>query len=224
MRTDVSPEQTPTRLADYRPPDWRVETVKLVFDLAPSATRVRATIRFTKGEGGEFRLHGRKLTLVSASVDGEDVTGRCLDRPRGTDACPVPCLSAFTWECEVEVDPASNTELEGLYQSKGMYCTQCEAEGFRKITFFPDRPDVMAVYDVRIEADILDSPVLLSNGKPGGAGPPGRRASLRRMARPASQAELPVRAGRGKPGQLRRHVHDRLGAQGRSEDLGTPGR
>ena len=165
MRTDVSPEQTPTRLADYRPPDWRVETVKLVFDLAPSATRVRAAIRFTMGEGGEFRLHGRKLTLVSAAIDGEDVSTRCLT-DRESLTLPGPLPDAFTWECEVEIDPASNTELEGLYQSKGMYCTQCEAEGFRKITFFPDRPDVMAVYDVRIEADILDSPVLLSNGNP----------------------------------------------------------
>ena len=165
MRNDVAPEQTPTRLADYRAPDWNIDSVKLVFDLAPSATRVRSTIRFTKGEGGEFRLHGRKLTLVSAAVDGTDVTAECLTDREGL-TLPGPLPEAFTWECEVEIDPASNTELEGLYQSKGMYCTQCEAEGFRKITFYPDRPDVMTVYDVRIEADLIDSPVLLSNGNP----------------------------------------------------------
>ena len=165
MRNDVSPEQTPTRLVDYRPPDWRIDHVKLVFDLAPSATRVRATIRFRKGEGGEFHLHGRKLTLVSAAIDGRDVTADCVTDREGL-TLPGPLPDAFTWECEVEIDPASNTELEGLYQSKGMFCTQCEAEGFRKITFYPDRPDVMTVFDVRIEADLIDSPVLLSNGNP----------------------------------------------------------
>ncbi|MEL7152988.1 MAG: aminopeptidase N, partial [Pseudomonadota bacterium] len=115
--------------------------------------------------GGDLYLHGRKLTLVSASVDGEDVTARCLTDREGL-TLPGPLPDSFTWECEVEIDPASNTELEGLYQSKGMFCTQCEAEGFRKITYYPDRPDVMTVYDVRIEADMIDAPVLLSNGNP----------------------------------------------------------
>ncbi|MEM9061859.1 MAG: aminopeptidase N [Pseudomonadota bacterium] len=169
MRTDVSPEQTPTRLIDYRPPNWQIDHVKLVFDLAPSATRVRSTIRFRKGEGGDFHLHGRKLTLVSAAVDGRDVTADCITDAEGL-TLPGALPDAFTWECEVEIDPTSNTELEGLYQSKGMYCTQCEAEGFRKITFYPDRPDVMTVFDVRIEADIVDSPILLSNGNPTATG------------------------------------------------------
>ena len=74
----------------------------------------------------------------------------------------------FTWEAEVEIAPEDNTALEGLYMSNGMYCTQCEAEGFRKITFYPDRPDVMAPFRVRIEADL---PVLLSNGNPVASGP-----------------------------------------------------
>ena len=77
-------------------------------------------------------------------------------------------IGPFTWEAEVEIDPAANTALEGLYLSNGMFCTQCEAEGFRKITYYPDRPDVMAPFTVRIESDL---PVLLSNGNPVADGP-----------------------------------------------------
>jgi len=73
----------------------------------------------------------------------------------------------FTWEAEVEIAPEANTALEGLYMSRGMYCTQCEAEGFRKITYYPDRPDVMAPFTVRIEGE---APVMLSNGNPVGVG------------------------------------------------------
>ena len=169
--------QTPTRLADYRPPDWLVERVRLEFDLAPSATRVRARMAF----GGTVRgrpiwcCTGAKLTLVSAAVDGRDVAGEVeVTREELRLAGPLP--DRFTWECETEIDPGANSELEGLYLSKGMYCTQCEAEGFRKITFYPDRPDVMAVYEVRIEAARADCPVLLSNGNPVASGdlPDGR--------------------------------------------------
>ena len=167
MRTEISPDQTPTRLSDYRPFDWKIEHVRLVFDLAPSATRVRATIQFRRNGDGpaDLVLHGRKLTLVSASVDGQDVTNDVVtDREGLRLSGPLP--ETFEWVCETEIDPKANTELEGLYMSKGMYCTQCEAEGFRKITYYPDRPDVMAVFDVRIEADLIDQPVLLSNGNP----------------------------------------------------------
>ena len=173
--------ETPTRLADYRPPDWLVDRVRLVFDLAPTATRVRARIEFRRNgadsEDGpaDLVLYGRKLTLVSAAVDGRDVTDKVeMTREELRLAGPLP--DRFVWECETEIDPAANTELEGLYLSQGMYCTQCEAEGFRKITYYPDRPDVMAVFDVRIEADRAACPVLLSNGNPVAAGelPDGR--------------------------------------------------
>jgi len=174
---DAAP--SPVRLADYAPPAWRAETVRLVFDLAPRAARVRARIRFVKGEGGPLRLDGESLRLLSAAVDGRDAMpdltldaeGLTLERLGGA---PLP--DVFVWEAEVELDPADNTRLEGLYLSNGVYCTQCEAEGFRRITYFPDRPDVMATYSVRIEAP-GDLPVLLSNGEPGetGALPDGRR-------------------------------------------------
>ena len=166
---------SPVRLADYAPPAWRAETVRLVFDLAPRAARVTAKIRFAKGTGGPLRLDGEALRLLSARIDGEDVTPRLALDPEGlTLDAPLP--DAFDWEAEVEIDPADNTRLEGLYLSNGVYCTQCEAEGFRRITFFPDRPDVMATYSVRIEAP-AETPVLLSNGEPGETGtlPDGRR-------------------------------------------------
>ncbi|MEE3099220.1 MAG: aminopeptidase N, partial [Pseudomonadota bacterium] len=169
MRPDVSP--TPIRLADYAPPAWVAEHVDLTFDLAPKAARVRARIRFRRGDGpaGPLRLDGQKLRLLSASVDGTDALPSIeVDADGLTCAAPLP--DAFVWEAEVEIDPETNTELEGLYLSGGVYCTQCEAEGFRKITYFPDRPDVMATYSVRIEAPV-DIPVLLSNGEPGASGP-----------------------------------------------------
>ncbi|SDW10363.1 aminopeptidase N [Albimonas donghaensis] len=180
MRPDVSP--TPIRLADYAPPAWVAEHVDLTFDLAPRGARVRARIRFVKGPGeaagGPLRLDGQKLRLLSAAVDGTDALPSITVDEEGLTLAPAdnaPLPDAFTWEAEVEIDPEANTELEGLYLSNGVYCTQCEAEGFRKITYFPDRPDVMATYAVRIEAP-TSIPVLLSNGEPGATGPlPGDR-------------------------------------------------
>ncbi|MBY8976723.1 aminopeptidase N [Rhodobacteraceae bacterium NNCM2] len=170
MRTDQSPQQTPTRLADYQAPAWWVDRVHLTFDLAPKATVVRAEVAFRRNPDrpdGTFELHGRKLTLRGASVDGKPVEP---DLTTEGLTLPGPLPDSFTWVCETEIDPATNTELEGLYLSNGMYCTQCEAEGFRKITYYPDRPDVMAPFTVRIEAP-GDVPVLLSNGNPGASGP-----------------------------------------------------
>ncbi|MBT9382559.1 aminopeptidase N [Pseudooceanicola sp. CBS1P-1] len=149
-------------LSDYTPPGWLVEDVSLTFRLAPDATRVLSRIRFApnpEGTQDRFFLHGEKLKLISAAIDGTPVTPDIT--PEGL-SCAVP-EGAFTWEAEVEIAPAQNFALEGLYMSNGMYCTQCEAEGFRKITYYPDRPDVMATFHVRIESDL---PVMLSNGNP----------------------------------------------------------
>ncbi len=103
------------------------------------------------------------LRLISAAIDGVKVSPELTE---GGLTCDVP-NEPFVWEAEVEINPSANSALEGLYMSNGMYCTQCEAEGFRKITFYPDRPDVMAPFDVRIEGS---EPVLLSNGNPGEKG------------------------------------------------------
>ncbi|WP_136685544.1 aminopeptidase N [Falsirhodobacter xinxiangensis] len=146
------------RLADYTPPSHIVEHVDLTFRLHPTQTRVISRIRFAAG-GPVLRLDGEKLRLISARVDGVAIA----EQPDETGLTLAVPEAAFTFEAEVEISPSENTALEGLYMSNGMYCTQCEAEGFRKITFYPDRPDVMAPFRVRIESDL---PVLLSNGDP----------------------------------------------------------
>ena len=147
-------------LSNYMAPGWHVESVNLTFKLAPEATRVISRIAFTPNPDAPaqpFMLHGEELTLISAAIDGVAVSP---DLTAAGLTCDVPD-GAFIWEAEVEIAPVKNTALEGLYMSNGMYCTQCEAEGFRKITYYPDRPDVMGVFTVRIESDL---PVLLSNG------------------------------------------------------------
>ena len=155
-------------LKDYRPFGYVVESVDLTFRLAPSATRVLSRIRFAPNPATAdrtFRLNGENLTLIRAKIDGQDW------KPQVTDQflilTPPDPEQPFTFEAEVEIDPAANTALEGLYMSNGMYCTQCEAEGFRKITYYPDRPDVMAPFTVRIEGA---EPVMLSNGNPTASG------------------------------------------------------
>jgi aminopeptidase N len=161
MRTEIP---QPIRLADYRPPAYLIDTVDLTFDLAPNATRVKAKLAVRRnGDHAEpLVLDGVRLKLLSVSVDGEargDNTYNLTDEQLSLPDVP----AAFTLETEVEIDPEANTALEGLYMSGGRFCTQCEAEGFRKITYFPDRPDVLARYTVRIEAP-KSFDRLLSNG------------------------------------------------------------
>ncbi|GFE48573.1 aminopeptidase N [Roseobacter cerasinus] len=148
-------------LKDYKPFGFDVTSVALTFDLNPHATRVKSRIAFapTSDAEEEIFLHGENLTLISARIDGQPVAPEITDQGL---TCKVPA-TPFVWEAEVEIDPANNTALEGLYMSNGMYCTQCEAEGFRKITYYPDRPDVMSVFTVTINGP---HPVLLSNGNP----------------------------------------------------------
>jgi len=149
-------------LADYTPFGFIADTVALTFDLAPHKTRVKSLIAFRPNPDATdrtFFLHGENLTLISATINGTEVSPKLTDEGL---TCDVPD-AAFIWEAEVEIDPMGNTALEGLYMSNGMYCTQCEAEGFRKITYYPDRPDVMSIFTVTINGP---HPVLLSNGNP----------------------------------------------------------
>ncbi|MCL5775418.1 aminopeptidase N [Limibaculum sp. FT325] len=188
MRTDTAPGTDRTvRLTDYTPPGWLVERVRLEVDLAPRATRVRTRIRFRRnpdrpGARPDLRLDGRRLTFLAASIDGQPLGDAGPDAALSFDAEGLSVRGdalpgdSFEWDCLTEIDPQANTELEGLYLSRGMFCTQCEAEGFRKITYYPDRPDVMAPFTVRIEGPRATCPVLLSNGNPGASGdlPDGR--------------------------------------------------
>ncbi len=153
-------------LRDYTPFGFVVQEVHLTFRLAATSTRVLSRIRFAPNPDATdrtFFLHGEDLNLISAKIDGKPVEPSVT--PEGL-TCAVPD-KPFVWESEVEISPQTNTALEGLYMSNGMYCTQCEAEGFRKITYYPDRPDVMSVFTVRVEGP---HPVLLSNGNPGKSG------------------------------------------------------
>jgi len=161
MRTDT-PQAI--QLADYRPPAFLVDEAHLTFDLQPNTTRVKARLQVRRnGDHAEpLKFNGERLKAVSVAVDGrrlgEDersIDGEFLTIPNAPDA--------FVLETEVEIDPENNKALDGLYMSAGRFCTQCEAEGFRKITFWPDRPDVLSRFTVRIEADRAFRH-LLSNG------------------------------------------------------------
>ena len=158
-------DQTQTiHLADYQPYTHLVEAVSLTFRLSPTATRVAAEIRFAPNPARpgqhDLRLDGEGLRLISCAINGVKAKV-AVDATGLTVAAKALPEGAFNLTTEVEIAPAANTALEGLYMSNGMYCTQCEAEGFRKITYYADRPDVMAPFKVLVEADL---PVLLSNG------------------------------------------------------------
>ena len=161
MRTDTP---QPIRLADYTPPDHLIDEVWLDFDLAPGATRVKAKLAVRRnGEHARpLKLNGERLKLISVALDGHALGAG--DYEVDEELLTIPgAPAAFSLETEVEIDPDGNRALEGLYTSAGRFCTQCEAEGFRKITYFADRPDVLARFTVRIEGP-KTYPRLLSNG------------------------------------------------------------
>ncbi len=158
---------------DYRAPDFLVETVDLDVRIFDAFTEVRAALAVARAPGAPtgapLVLDGEKLELVSVAVDGRALAPG--EYEVGPERLVVPGLpAACRLETVVRIDPKANTALMGLYVSRGMYCTQCEATGFRRITYFPDRPDVMARYTTRIEADRARFPVLLSNGNRVAAG------------------------------------------------------
>jgi aminopeptidase N len=163
-----SPTHVAIRREDYRPPDWLVPEIRLDFDLDPECTRVRASLDVVRnGEHGQpLRLDGDGLQPLSVKADGADAVWS-MEGPRLVIEMTG---DRATIETEVEISPAANTKLMGLYASGGMLCTQCEAEGFRRITFFPDRPDVLSKYRVRMEGDAAAFPILLSNGNRVAAG------------------------------------------------------
>jgi len=159
-----------TYLKDYRPPDYRVETINLQFDLNETKTTVKALLTVVcshdRCEGiHPFVLYGKDLVLRSLLLDGQPLTEHDY-KIEGETLSIIPVPDRFVLEIETECDPAANTELSGLYRSGGMFCTQCEAEGFRKITYYPDRPDVLSRFMTTIIADKEKYPVLLSNGNP----------------------------------------------------------
>ncbi len=163
MRTE---EPRAVRLKDYRAPDYRIAEINLDFVLEPLATRVTATSKVTRtGSAAPLVLDGEEMKLISVAIDGRVL--QSSEYSVSDEALTLHKLpDAFTLEIVTEFAPENNTVLSGLYTSKGIFCTQCEAEGFRRITYFLDRPDNLAVYTTRIEADKAKYPVLLSNGNP----------------------------------------------------------
>ncbi len=151
--------------ADYAPPAWLVPQTRLNFALGIEATRVQASLDVTRNQAatgqGALRLNGDGLTAQGVWIDG--VLSNAW-RMEGDDLLIDLPGNAHEVRIETLIDPKANTQLMGLYASNGMLCTQCEAEGFRRITFFPDRPDVLSVYSVRMEGPKALFPVLLSNG------------------------------------------------------------
>ncbi len=160
--------------ADYRVPDFLVDTVDLTFALDPAVTLVTSRLGVRRNPASTertapLRLDGEALTLVSVRLDGQALDASRYALEPGALVIPdVP--DSFVLEIETRIAPAENSELSGLYTSGANYYTQCEAEGFRRITYFPDRPDVMARFSTTIVADRARCPVLLSNGNPAGQG------------------------------------------------------
>ncbi|MBC3942967.1 aminopeptidase N [Sphingomonas albertensis] len=153
------------RREDYTPPEWLVPETKLDFDLDPATTRVTAILSVTRNgdHASPLRLDGAGQKPLSVTVDGVAINDWRIDG----EQLVIPLTgAAHVVETQVEIAPDRNTQLMGLYASGGNLCTQCEAEGFRRITYFPDRPDVLSVYSVRMTADQKHFPVLLANGDP----------------------------------------------------------
>ncbi|MDO9712037.1 aminopeptidase N [Paracraurococcus lichenis] len=171
MRTDMP---VTIRRSDYAPPAFLVDTVDLDVHLDPAATEVRARLALRRNPAAApdapLLLDGDGLTLLEARLDGAVLAaGRLQFGPDGSLTIADPPAAGLL-ETTVRIAPEKNTALSGLYTSGGNFYTQCEAEGFRRITFFPDRPDVMSRYTVTIHADRGLCPVMLSNGNPDGSG------------------------------------------------------
>ncbi len=167
MNTESTPQTI--YLKDYTPPAYLVDSLALRFDLDEAATVVHARMRLyanpEAAAGQPLRLDGQELSLVALRLNGRELDAS--EYSVDSESLTLASLPAeFELEVVTRINPAANTALEGLYTSGGNFCTQCEAEGFRKITYYPDRPDVMTVFTTTLVADKAKYPVLLSNGNP----------------------------------------------------------
>ncbi len=167
MRTDTAQV---VRLDDYRPSDFLIDRVELDFRLHPTATAVTTTLHMRPNPAGRadapLVLDGDEVSLKALALDGRVLDTAEFEASPQALTISQPPRQPFALTIETEINPTANTKLMGLYRSSGNYCTQCEAEGFRRITYFLDRPDVLAVYTTRIEAGREEAPVLLGNGNP----------------------------------------------------------
>ncbi len=166
------PAETPPtiHLKDYAPPEQAILHVRLLVSLHPTATHITSALKIEPRQMAPLVLHGENLELVSLQIDGDVLKPDAFTYENDLLTIRQVPSHSFTLNIEQRCNPQANTALSGLYLSNGIYCTQMEAEGFRRFAFFHDRPDVMATYDVRIEAP-ASLPVLLSNGNPVSSGP-----------------------------------------------------
>jgi aminopeptidase N len=196
-----SEQAKPVKLSDYRVADHVVTTVHLDIGLHPTATRVTATLDVAPHPqgvaGAPLVFDGDGLTLSAITIDGRTPAPEAYEATAERLVIHRPPAGPFRLTLETVVDPQANTQLMGLYRSSGTWCTQCEAEGFRRITYFLDRPDVLAVYTTRIEADRSERAGAARQRQPRRRGDARRRAApLRRLERSPSEAKLPLRARR----------------------------
>ena len=164
MRTDTEIKPQTIYLKDYLPAPYNAEKVMLSFTLLEDRTIVKSAVLYIKNPAGvsnDLVLNGHDQKILSIEIDGRPFDDYAIADHKMTIK---NAGEQFTLTITSEIDPASNTALEGLYKSQGTYCTQCEAEGFRRITYFQDRPDVLSIFTVRIEGEKSKYPVLLSNG------------------------------------------------------------
>src|SRR5690606_23737688 len=159
------------RIEDYRPCDYAIPRTELDFVLDADETLVTARLTIERRQdaavGAPLVLDGDELALVSLAIDGKPVDPAAFEAgPQGLTIARPPDDRTFELTIVTRLEPARNGTLMGLYRSSGVWCTQCEPEGFRRITYFLDRPDILSVYTVRIEAARDAAPLLLSNGNP----------------------------------------------------------
>lgn len=152
-------------LSEYQALDYRIDQVALTFQLSAETTQVTSELQITNLLDTEQSIcfNGEDLKLLAVRLNGQALTDQDYQVTDSDLSLTLP-VGQSVLAMTTQINPKANTRLEGLYLSDGVYCTQCEAEGFRRITYFPDRPDMMTVYQVRIEADQVQTPVLLSNG------------------------------------------------------------
>ena len=166
MRTDTP---RAIRLEDYRPPDFFIDSVDLDVSLHPTDTIVRSKLNIrvnpkVKRKPKQLRLEGEHIGLESLRLNKKELPRGSFRATKSGLTISNPPADRFVLDITTRVNPEANKALQGLYRSRGIYCTQCEAEGFRRITYFLDRPDVLSTYRVRLEADLIEAPVLLANG------------------------------------------------------------
>ncbi|MEQ1753781.1 MAG: aminopeptidase N [Micropepsaceae bacterium] len=167
MKTE---QPVPVQRKDYKPAPYRISRTELEFHLDETATRVYAAVQVERqgSDGGPLELDGQHLKLLDVKLDGRTLSTDAYELTPDRLIIKNPPAARFRLDTTVEINPKANTALSGLYMSDGMFCTQCEAEGFRRITYSYDRPDNMSVYHVSMIADRSRFPVLLSNGNPSG--------------------------------------------------------